>query len=129
MEILLADRRSRVRYALRVLLQQQPGWRVVGEAGDSVEMHDQAQALYPDLVLVDLDLPGLEGTDWLPRLRRSCPGVRVVALSEQLEEAPEGSAWVTDAYASKVNPPERLLAVIRSLAGLRPGDRLADAAV
>ncbi len=119
MKILLADHRSRVRYALRVLLEQQPGWTVVGEAADAAELFACVRRLLPDLILVDSGLPGLEEVDWPARLRQASPPVRIVVLSEQPDQAPGDPAAFSDAYASKVNPPERLLSVIRALNGLR----------
>jgi DNA-binding NarL/FixJ family response regulator len=124
MNILLADNRSRVRYALRVLLEQQPGWSVIGDAADANELFCKVQHLLPDLVLIDSDLPGLEAADWLERLRQICPQVRIVVLSEQPLMTRTGPAAFSDAFASKMNPPERLLSVIRTLNNLCPGDAL-----
>lgn len=119
MNILLADHRSKVRYALRVLLEQQPGWTVIGEAADAGELFARTQRLLPDLILVDSGLPGLDEAGWLARLRQICPPVRIVVMSEQPGQTSDDPAAFSDAYASKVNPPERLLSVIRALNGLR----------
>lgn len=114
MKILLADDQSRVRFALRVLLEQQPDWRVVGEATDARELIAQAVQNPPDLVLLDGELPGLERNDWLPALRKIIPGICIVALCEEQPLDVFDPAASADAFASKANPPEYLLAVIRN---------------
>ena len=119
MNILLADNRSRVRYALRVLFNQQPGWQVVGEATDTADLMRKVQQLHPDLTVIALDLPGLDLAIWFKELRQINPDMRIVVLSEQpLMQIQEPEFF--DAYASKYNPPERLLAAIRALNGSPP---------
>ncbi len=115
MNILLADNRSRVRYALRVLLEQQPGWKVIGEVADASELLWKTQHLLPDLILLDAELLGAEIADSLERLRQVCPPVRIILLSEQPLTSLAGMTTFPDAFASKVNPPERLLSIIRAL--------------
>lgn len=114
MKILLADDQSRVRFALRVLLEQQPEWKVVGEAVDARELIAQAVHNVPDLVLLDGDLPGLERNDWLPALRKIIPGICIIALCEEQPLDVFDPVASSDAFASKANPPEYLLAVIRN---------------
>ncbi len=114
MNILLADDQTRVRFALRVLLEQQPNWRVVGEASDARELIAQAVHSQPDLVLLDDDLPGLDRSDWLPALRKIIPGICIVALCEEHPINAFDPASSADGFASKANPPEYLLAVIRN---------------
>lgn len=112
MKILLADDQPRVRFALRVLLEQQPGWMVVGEARNAAEMLEHIRLRAPDLVLLDDDLPG--GTPgWrLDAVRGACPNVRIIVLGEERPN-PDGSS-APDAFASKANPPEHLLKVIHA---------------
>lgn len=114
MNILLADDLIRVRFALRVLLEQQPGWKVVGEAADAEEMIDKAKTARPDLVLLDGELPDLDSDERLHRLRQSCPQVRIVALTEHQPLPSSHPAAGSDAFASRAYPPEKLLGVIRS---------------
>jgi DNA-binding NarL/FixJ family response regulator len=112
MRILLADSQPRVRFALRVLLERQPGVQVVGEAVDAVELVAQAAATRPDLVLLAWELPGLAAVDLLPTLHRLCPNLLVVALSGRPGARRAALAAGADAFASKADPPERLLAAI-----------------
>ena len=89
MHILLADSRSRVRSALRSLLEEQSGRMVVSEAGDCQELLAQAETACPDLVLIDWDLPGMATVDLLPALQAMCPDLHVIALSGRPEAGAE----------------------------------------
>ncbi len=85
---------------------------VVGEAVDADDLLDQAGATSPDLVLLDWSLPGMAACDLLPALRRVCPDLLVVAPSARPEARRAALAAGANAFASKGNPPERLLAAI-----------------
>ena len=63
MQILLADNQPKVRFGLRVLLERQPGLKVVGEAADAEELLARMEADRPDLVLLGWELPGLARVD------------------------------------------------------------------
>jgi two-component system invasion response regulator UvrY len=114
MRILLADGESNVRYGLRVLLEEGSGFEVVGEAADAEDLLVQVEAACPDLLLLSWGLPGLAGADLLPALRRVCDDMYVIVLSGR----PEARQAVLDAganaFVSKVESPERLLAAIAS---------------
>lgn len=112
MRILLADSQPRVRFALRVLLERQPGVQVVGEAVDAAELLAQAAATRPDLVLLAWELPGLAAVDLLSALRKVWPEASVIALSGRPGARRAALAAGADAFASKADPPERLLAAI-----------------
>ena len=114
MRILLADHESNVRYGLRALLEERSGFEVVGEAADAEDLLAQIEAACPDLVLLSWGLPGPTGADLLPALRSACDDLYVIVLSGR----PEARQVVLDAganaFVSKVEPPERLLAAIAS---------------
>jgi DNA-binding NarL/FixJ family response regulator len=112
MRILLADNQPRVRYALRVLLERQPGLQVVGEAVDADGLLDQAEATHPDLVLLGWELPGLVAMGSLPALRRVCSDLLVIVLSGRPEARRASLDAGADAFVSKSDPPDRLLAAI-----------------
>lgn len=112
MHILLADDRPKVRFALRVLLERQPGLEVVGEATDARDLLEQAKANCPNLVLLDWELPDLAAANLLSALREVCPHLFVIALSGRLEARRAAEAAGVDAFVSKTDPPERLLAAI-----------------
>ena len=114
MRILLADPESNVRYGLRVLLEERSEFEVVGEVADAEELLAQIEAACPDLVLLSWGLPGLAGADLLPALRNVCDDLYVIVLSGR----PEARQAILDAganaFISKVESPEQLLAAIVS---------------
>ena len=115
MRVLLADDRPTTRFALRLLLERQPGIQVVGEAADAEELLVRAIATFPDVVLLDWELPNLsiDGSS-LSALRRVCPHLCVIALSGRPETRTKALAAGADAFVSKADPPERLLAAVRN---------------
>ncbi len=112
MRILIADDQVRVRQALRVLLTQQPGLRVVGEAADGQELLTQVGVKAADLVLVDWELPGLVAAGGLPALRGLCPALQVVVLSSRPGVRSAAQSAGVDAFVSKGDPPESLLTAL-----------------
>ena len=112
MRILLADNRPKVRFALRALLERQPEMKVVGEAMDAKGLLAEAKEACPDVVLLDWELPGLVPVDLVSALREMCPGVAVIALSGRVGARQVALAAGVDAFVSKGEPPERLLAAI-----------------
>lgn len=112
MRILLADAQQKVRFALRVLLERQPDLEVLGEATDARDLLDQTGDTCPDLILLAWELPGLIEAGLLPSLRQSCPDLAVIALSGRPEARTSALAAGADAFVSKSDPPERLLAAI-----------------
>ncbi len=118
MRIVIADNQHRVRFALRVLLAQQPGLQVVGEASDGEELLAEAGAIAADLVLLDWELPRLAEAGGLPALRRSSPALQVVVLSSRPGVRQAALAVGGDAFVSKSDPPERLLTALRRCGAL-----------
>lgn len=84
--ILLADDHALIRSGLAALLGSQPEFQVVGEAADGFEAVRQAQLLQPDIVLMDIGMPGLSGVDAAREIRRRLPATRVLALTQHDEE-------------------------------------------
>lgn len=113
MRILLADDQTKVRFALRALLGQKPELCVVSEAVDAKELLAQAEAVCPDLVLLDWGLQGQTLVDLLPALRQICPELSVIALSGRSEARQAALAAGADAFISKTDPPDKLLAAIK----------------
>ena len=112
MRILLADSQVKVRFALRVLLDRQPGLDVVGEAASVDELLSRAAALCPDLVLLDWSVAAPLAAGLLLALRRECPGLGVIVLSGRPEAREAALGAGADDFVSKGNPPEHLLAAI-----------------
>jgi DNA-binding NarL/FixJ family response regulator len=114
MRILLADDQPKVRLGLRLLLEQEEWASVMGEAADAESLLSMAVVAQPDLVLLDWSLHHSEGLDLLPALRDRCPGLAVVILSGQPQAERDALEAGADAFVSKADPPEQLLAAIRS---------------
>jgi DNA-binding NarL/FixJ family response regulator len=79
--VLVVDDQRLIRDSIASLLDVQPGITVVGTAGDGREAVDQAVALEPDVVLMDVRMPTMDGIDALSALRRRVPACRVVMLT------------------------------------------------
>jgi PAS domain S-box-containing protein len=79
--ILLADEYQVVRQGLRALLEKEAGLEVVGEAADGPELMRLLQDVAPDLVLLDLALPGFHGVEEIPQILAVSPQVKIIALS------------------------------------------------
>jgi DNA-binding NarL/FixJ family response regulator len=84
--VLLVDDHAVVREGLRAFLELQDGIEVAGEAGDGEEAVAEAARLRPDVILMDLVMPGLDGVGAMRRLRESVPSARVVVLTSFLED-------------------------------------------
>jgi DNA-binding NarL/FixJ family response regulator len=115
--ILIVDDHPLTRSALAALLQQH-GFDVVGEAGDGEAAIREARELGPDLVLLDLSLPGMNGLEALPQLRDAAPNAEVVVLTasgteDNLLAAIRGGAA---GYLLKSEPPERIVDFLRGVA-------------
>jgi len=113
MRILLADGRSKVRYALRVLLEGQQGLDVVAEAVNAEDLIVKARETCPDVVLMDWDLLGLNRTRTLENLRKEHPGLRVIAMSGRPEAGQAAKNAGIDDFVHKTSPPDLLLSIIK----------------
>src|SRR5919198_3334562 len=115
--VLIVDDHPLTREALGSLLSQH-GFDVVGEAADGQEAAHATLRLQPDLVLLDLSMPGEDGLTALPRLREAAPACEVVVLTasgteENLLGAIRGGAA---GYLLKSEPPERIVDFLRGVA-------------
>jgi len=81
LRVVLADDHPIVRDGLRTLVNSQPDMRVVGEAADGESACRAAKELTPDVLVMDLSMPLLNGVEATESVRRDCPHVRVVALT------------------------------------------------
>ena len=115
--ILLVDDHPLTRSALAGLLQQH-GFDVIGEAADGESAIARAAELQPDLVLLDLSMPGLDGLSALPRLRQAAPECEVVVLTASGEESNLLAAIRGGAagYLLKSEPPARIVEFLRGAA-------------
>jgi NarL family two-component system response regulator LiaR len=84
--VLIVDDHAVVREGLRTFLELQEGLEVAGEAGDGEEAVAEAERLQPDVVLMDLVMPKLDGVEAMRELRERVPAARVVVLTSFLDE-------------------------------------------
>jgi DNA-binding NarL/FixJ family response regulator len=116
--ILLVDHHVLVRAGLRILLEMEPDMLVVGEASNSPAALAQARETLPDVVLLEIGLPGISGLKVIEQLRHQCPLTRVIVLSVYADEAFVRSALAagSSAYVTKHAAPADLLTAIHSVA-------------
>jgi DNA-binding NarL/FixJ family response regulator len=112
MRILLADTQAKVRFALRVLLERQPGFEVVGEAASVEELLARTAACCPDVVLLDWNMAGPVAAGLMLALHCDCPEVGVIVLSGRPEARTAAMVAGADAFVSKGHPPEHLMRAI-----------------
>jgi len=84
--ILLADDHNIMRRGLRLLLERQPGFEVVGEAADGRQAAEQAEETKPDVVVLDIAMPNMSGIEAAQRIRALLPQAAIVILSMHSDE-------------------------------------------
>jgi PAS domain S-box-containing protein len=114
--VLLAEDHPVTRHGLMSLLQAQPDIHVIGEAADGQSAVDYARRLKPDVVLMDISLPIMNGLDATRKIISECKGVQVIGLS--MHEETDMSSAMREAgaidYLAKGGPIERLISAIRA---------------
>ncbi|MEY9874435.1 DNA-binding NarL/FixJ family response regulator [Streptacidiphilus sp. MAP12-33] len=114
--LLIVDDHPIVRDGLRGIFDQDPGFEVAGEAADGAEAVERALALAPDVVLLDLRMPGVGGVEAIRRLRERAPQVRVLVVTTYDSDAdvlPAIEAGATG-YLLKDAPREELVRAVRA---------------
>jgi DNA-binding NarL/FixJ family response regulator len=86
MRVLLADDHTLVRAGIRTLVERLPGVSVVAETGDGREAVELCERLRPDVVLLDVTMPGLNGLEAAPRIAKASPATRILVLSMHASE-------------------------------------------
>jgi PAS domain S-box-containing protein len=117
--VLLVDDSDDLRALLRMRLENRDGFTVVGEAADGLQAVARATELRPDLVMLDLAMPRMDGLEALPLLKEAVPGVRVIVLSgfNQAALAQKAVAAGADRYVVKGGPTRALLDTIHEVLG------------
>jgi DNA-binding NarL/FixJ family response regulator len=123
LKVLVADDQALLRAGLRALIEAEDDLRVVGEAGNGVEAVDVALATHPDVVLMDIRMPRMDGITATRRLLASGSRARVLMLTTF-----DADEYVVDAFRAgaagfllKDGPPDQLAAAVRTIAA---GDAL-----
>lgn len=118
--ILIVDDNPRVRSGIRMLLQKHEDWTICGEASDGIEAVRKAAEFKPDVILLDISMPNMDGLTALPLIREVSPDSQIIVLTlhESLDTARAASRAGANAYIAKSLMNELLPA----LEALRPGE-------
>jgi CheY-like chemotaxis protein len=114
--VMLVDDHAVMREGLARLLSQEPDFEVIGQASDGQEAVEKAEALLPEVLLMDISMPRMNGIDATRIIRQRHPSIQIIGLSLYQEE--ERAREMLDAgasfYLTKSGPPADLKAAIRS---------------
>ena len=118
LRIILADDHVTVRHGLKLLIDSQPDMKVVAEASDGESVLKLAAATRPDVVVMDISMPGMNGLVATQKLKQRHPGVAVVTLTRHTDDAylQELLRAGASGYVLKQSPPTELLQAIRATA-------------
>lgn len=118
MRIFIADDHEIFRRGLKSLLESRPGWQICGEASDGLDAVKQVLQLEPDVLVLDVSMPGLNGLDATRRIMLERPEARVVILSQHEPSFLETSALEAGAkvYLTKTDVGQKLIRAIEGLA-------------
>ena len=116
--VVLADDQALMRMGFRMVLEAEEDIAVVGEASDGTSALAQAKALHPDVILMDVRMPGMNGIEATERIARECPGPRVLILTTfDLDEyAFAGLRAGASGFLLKDTRPAELAEAIRTVA-------------
>ncbi len=120
--ILVADDHPIVRHGLKTLLSADPAWDVIAEAEDGVEAVEKAARLNPDLVILDVTMPRMNGLEACRRIRKSNPQCEVLIVTQH--DSPQMMREALDAgargYVVKSNAARDLLAAVAAVSQHQP---------
>jgi DNA-binding NarL/FixJ family response regulator len=115
--ILVVDDHPVVRHGLKALLGAQPGWDIIDEAADGVEAVEKAVRLNPDVIVLDVSMPKMNGLEACRMIRGSVPGCEVLIVTQH--DSPQMMREALDAgargYVVKSNAARDLLAAVEAV--------------
>jgi two-component system, NarL family, response regulator NreC len=122
LKILVADDHEVMRTGVRALIEQEPEWQVCGTATNGQEAVDAARKLKPDVVILDMTMPELDGLEALREIKRALPNTEVVIFSAHHSEEVIGQLFEAGAksYIQKSDAGRYLVAAIKSIAEHKP---------
>jgi|SRR5580704_7949680 DNA-binding NarL/FixJ family response regulator len=115
--ILLVDDHPIVRQGLKTLLEGRPGWQVIGEASDGVEAVEKAETLNPDVMVLDVTMPRMNGLEACRVIRRRAPKLEILFVTQH--DSPQMMREALDAgargYVVKSNAARDLLEAVEAV--------------
>jgi len=117
LRLLIADDNQIMRIGLRILLRERPDWDICGDAANGREAISKVSELSPDVVLLDVAMPIMNGFEAAKEIRRIAPATKLVFIS--MYDLPVTAALVgADAFVSKAALTQELFATIERVMGL-----------
>jgi len=116
-DILLADDHTIIRQGLRRIIEENPGYRIVGETGDGLQIIPKIRTLHPDMIILDLTGPKLRGIDAVSRIRRVNKKIKILILTMHKNEDYVYECLVSGAqgYILKEDADSELISAIKAL--------------
>ena len=115
-KVLIADDSAAVRDALRSILTHHAEFKIVGEATDGLDAIEKASDLKPDIILMDTQMPGIDGVETMRRMKNRFPKIKILLLAVHANHNREAIAAGADGYLMKDVERKKLLKTIRDLA-------------
>ena len=119
--ILIADDSDAILDGLATLLNQTSGFQVVGLADDGLQAVEKARELLPDVVIMDAQMPNMDGVEATRRIKRELPGIGVLFFSVFADYLEASVAAGSDGYLNKDCSPSELFNEIKRIAALSSG--------
>jgi DNA-binding NarL/FixJ family response regulator len=122
LRILIADDHNLVRRGLKALIESRPGWQVCGEAHTGRDAAVKAEQMKPDVVILDISMPGLNGVEAARRIRKTSPNTEILILSvhysdQLIRDILEAGAR---GYVMKSDSDRDLLVAVQAMADHKP---------
>ena len=121
-QILIVDDNEPVRRGLRALLSNRPEWSICGEAVDGLDALEKAEALRPDIILMDVSMPRMNGIDATRILRQKLPSAKVIIVSQNDPTTVQRQATEVDAagFVAKSEISRSLFPMLEKILGSSP---------